>query len=72
MDREELAQQIIDRLYSANVSLVADNAGLNVSTLYHWMSGHIINPRLPSLIAVGRALGMELTWKNTRRMRRAA
>ncbi|MGH1373592.1 MAG: hypothetical protein ACRBBW_16245 [Cellvibrionaceae bacterium] len=72
MEREQLAQEIIDRLYHAHIASIAEAANVTPGALYHWMSGHVLNPRLPTLIRVGEALGMKLQWKNTRRLRSVA
>ena len=72
MKREEIVEEIVNRLHKGNVQRIADEAGVAPATLYFWMDGTTYAPRISTLVPVARALGLELTWRNARRLRRVA
>ena len=73
MDKKTaLLLQIIDLLYMRHVETIAENAGVGVSTLYKWMDGTTENPRSDTLFKVAEALGLEISWKVSRKLKRVA
>ena len=59
---------IVDELCAAiekdgrSVFNIAQAAGVGEPTLYHWLSGHIVNPRVDTLDKVARVLGLQLAF----------
>lgn len=41
---------------------IAAEAGICKGTLYRWFQGNVIKPQIPTVAAVGRALGLQLTF----------
>ena len=51
----------LDTLAQYDIPAVATAAGLNPSTLYHWLSGHTKEPRLSSIAKVAPLIGLEIS-----------
>lgn len=62
MERDDIFNAVVDALNATQQSLpdIAERAGVSPPTLYNWVNGVTISPRLSTLLKVVPEVGMEL------------
>lgn len=67
--RDKLFLEIIDLIPTGRgaMSLLAFEAGVNYQTLWNWVYGETMAPRISTLIKVAEALGYSIELKRVRR-----
>ena len=64
--------EIIDRLRTAlddaglSIRQAAEKSGVCQRTMYNWFHGVTKRPQLPTLNAVGKLVGLKLTWTSAK------
>lgn len=71
-ERDQLFLDLVAELQGYDLTTVADAAEVSYSTLWNWLYGPTVSPRLNTLIKVGKAIGMSLEWKRSASLRLAA
>lgn len=69
-ERTHLFLDLLAELYPISVEArkdVADEAGVSDSTLYNWLYGSTINPRIDTMIKVAEVLGFAIVLQRKQR-----
>lgn len=63
-ERSELFIHLVMVLTNYDLASVAESAEVSYSTLWNWVYGPTVSPRINTMIKVGNAIGMTLEWKS--------
>lgn len=70
--QHKLLIKLLAKMQEYNYEWLAKRSGVSIATLYNWDRGDVYAPRISTMEKVGKVVGMELEWGESRIIRSAA